>query len=101
MNTFSEHGTVGSIWIALAVAVAYAALGQARSPGKPERTWRYSLGCVVFLSLNVLRQRVFQFPYFGERPPVPELDLVLILGMVTSLPPVESPGRGAARRGCR
>jgi len=96
MKYVSEHGTVGSIWIALAVAVAYAAASDRLARGKPERTWAvFATGCVIFFSLNVLGNNFFNFRISGEPLRlVPELDLVFILGMVTLLAWMwERPGR--------
>ena len=98
MKYVSEHGTVGSIWIALAVAVAYAAASDKLARGKPERTWAvFAAGCVVFFSLNVLGNNFFNFRISGEPLRlVPELDLVFILGMATFLSWLwDRPGRAA------
>src|SRR5205823_5396466 len=87
MKYVSEHGTVGSIWIALAIAVAYATASDKLARGNPERTWAvFASGCVLFFSLNVLGNNFFNFRISGEPLRlVPELDLVFILGMVTVL----------------
>ena len=87
MKYVSEHGTTWSIWIALAVAVAFAMATDKFARGKPERTWGvFVSGCVIFFSLNVLGNNFFNFRVSGEPLRlVPELDLVLILGMVTLL----------------
>ena len=87
MKYVSEHGTTWSIWIALAVAVAFAIATDKFARGKTERTWAvFATGCVVFFSLNVLGNNFFHFRVTGEPLRlVPELDLVLILGIVTLL----------------
>jgi hypothetical protein len=87
MKYVSEHGTTWSIWIGLAVAVAFAIATDKLARDKAERTWAvFATGCVVFFSLNVLGNNFLQFRISGEPLRlVPELDLVLILGMTTLL----------------
>jgi hypothetical protein len=87
MKYVSEHGTTWSIWVALIVAVAYAIATDRLARGRAERTWAvFAAGCVVFFSLNVLGNNFFNFRVSGEPLRlVPELDLVLILGVLTVL----------------
>jgi hypothetical protein len=85
MKYVSEHGTTWSIWIAVVVAVAFAAASDRFAKGKETRTWAvFTTGCVVFFSLNVLGNYYFNFRVMGEPGRLaPELDLVLILGAAT------------------
>lgn len=77
----SEHGTTWSIWVAVAVAVAFAIACDKFAAKKPERTWAvFTAGCALFFSLNVLGNYYFKFRISGEPLRlVPELDLVYIL----------------------
>ncbi len=87
MKYVSEHGTTWSIWVGLAVAVAYAIATDKLARGNPRHTWSvFTAGSVVFFSLNVLGNAFFNFRVSGEPlRQVPELDLVFILGGVTVL----------------
>jgi len=87
MKYVSEHGTTWSIWIGLAVAVAYAITTDKLARGKAQHTWSvFAAGGVVFFTLNVLGNNFFNFRITGEPlRQVPELDLVYILGAVTVL----------------
>jgi hypothetical protein len=87
MKYVSEHGTTWSIWVGLAVAVAYAIATDRLARGKAQHTWPvFAAGCVVFFSLNVLGNNFFNFRISGEPlRQVPELDLAYILGAVTVL----------------
>jgi hypothetical protein len=77
----SEHGTTWSIWVAVAVAIAFAIASDRLARGKAQRTWAvFTAGCAVFFSLNVLGNYYFNFRISGEPLRLaPELDLVLIL----------------------
>ena len=81
MKYVSEHGTTWSIWIAVAVAVAFALASDRFAKLRPERTWEvFVAGGAVFFTLNVLGNHFFNFRISGEPSRlVPELDLVLIL----------------------
>ena len=83
----SEHGTTWSIWLAVAVAVAFAIASDKFARARPERTWAvFVCGCAVFFSLNVLGNYYFKFRISGEPLRlVPELDLVYILAAGTLL----------------
>lgn len=87
MKYVSEHGTTWSIWVALAVAVAFAVATDRLARGKAQYTWSvFAAGSVVFFSLNVLGNNFFNFRISGEPlRQVPELDLACILGAVTVL----------------
>jgi len=83
----SEHGTTWSIWVAVAVAVAFAVASDRFARAKPERAWAvFIAGCVVFFSLNVLGGIYFNFRISGD--PVrllPELDMIYIMAAVLML----------------
>ena len=87
MKYVSEHGTTWSIWMAVAVAIAYAVACDKFARGRKERTWAvFTAGCAVFFSLNVLGNYYFNFRVAGEPGRlVPELDFVLILLTATFL----------------
>lgn len=87
MKYISEHGTTWSIWVGLAVAIAYAIATDRLARGKTQHTWSvFAAGAVVVFSLNVLGNEFFHFRITGEPSrQVPELDLVYILGAVTVL----------------
>jgi hypothetical protein len=87
MQYVSEPGTAWSFWIAVAVAAAFALASYRLARNRPERTWAvFVAGCVVFFSLDVLGNYYFNFRVAGEPGRlVPELDLVLILGVLTVL----------------
>ena len=77
----SEHGTTWSIWLAVAVAIAFAIASDRLARGRADRTWAvFTAGCTVFFSLNVLGNYYFKFRISGEPLRLaPELDLVYIL----------------------
>ena len=77
----SEHGTTWSIWVAVAVAIAFAIASDRLARGKRERTWAvFTSGCAVFFSLNVLGNYYFNFRISGEPLRLaPELDFAFIL----------------------
>ncbi|HEY2014789.1 MAG TPA: hypothetical protein VGH38_14875, partial [Bryobacteraceae bacterium] len=87
MKYVSEHGTTWSIWVAVAVAVAFAITTDRLARGKPQHTWGvFVIGCVVFFSLNVLGNQYFNFRVAGEPGRLlPELDMIYIMGMVLLL----------------
>lgn len=81
MKYVSEHGTTWSVWLAVAVGVAFAITSDRFARGRKERTWQvFTAGSVVFFSLNVLGNYYFNFRISGEPSRLaPELDLVYIL----------------------
>jgi hypothetical protein len=83
----SGHGTTWSIWVAVAVAVAFAVTTDKFVRAKPERTWAvFIAGCVVFFSLNVLGNFYFNFRVSGEPLRLlPELDMIYIMAAVLIL----------------
>jgi hypothetical protein len=85
MKYVSEHGTTWSIWVAVAVAVAFAIATDKLARGKSERTWNvFVAGSVVFYSLNVLGNHYFNFRISGEPMRLlPELDMIYIMAIVT------------------
>jgi hypothetical protein len=87
MKYVSEPPTAWSFWVALAVAVAFAFATNRLARHRPERTWAvFVAGCVVFFSLDVLGHYYFNFRVAGEPGRlVPELDMVLILAVLTVL----------------
>lgn len=87
MKYVSEHGTTWSIWVALAVAVAFALATDRYARGKPARTWEvFVAGSVVFFSLNVLGNFYFNFRISGEPLRLlPELDMIYIMAIVVLL----------------
>jgi hypothetical protein len=87
MKYVSEHGTTWSIWVAVAVAVAFAMTTDKLVRGKAERTWEvFVAGSVVFYSLNVLGNHYFNFRISGEPMRLlPELDMIYIMAVVLLL----------------
>jgi hypothetical protein len=77
----SEHGTTWSIWLAVAVAVAFAIATDRFAKNQRGRTWAvFTIGCALFFSLNVLGNYYFKFRISGEPLRLAtELDLTLIL----------------------
>jgi hypothetical protein len=87
MKYVSEHGTTWSIWVAVAVAVAFAITTDRLARAKAGRTWGvFVSGCVVFFSVNVLGNQYFNFRVAGEPGRLlPELDMIYIMGIVLVL----------------
>jgi hypothetical protein len=87
MKYVSEHGTTWSIWVAVAVAVAFAIATDKLARGKAERTWEvFVAGSVVFFTLNVLGNHYFHFRISGEPMRLlPELDMIYIMAVVLLL----------------
>lgn len=87
MKFVSEHGTTWSIWLAVAVAIAFAVATDKLARARADRTWAvFVAGSVAFFSLNVLGNYFFNFRVSGEPLRlVPELDMIYIMGMVTVL----------------
>ncbi len=87
MRYVSRHGNAWSVWVALAVAAAFAVASSRLARGKAGRTWPvFAAGSVVFFSLNVLGNYYFDFRVTGEPLRLaPELDLAYILGAAALL----------------
>lgn len=87
MKYVSEHGTTWSVWVALAVAVAFAVTTDKLAKGRPARTWGVFVGgAVVFFSVNVLGNIWFNFRVSGEPTRLlPELDMIYIMGALIVL----------------
>ncbi len=87
MKYVSEHGTTWSIWVAVAVAVAFAVTTDKLARARAERTWEvFVAGSVVFFSLNVLGNFYFNFRVSGEPTRLlPELDMIYIMAIVLLL----------------
>lgn len=87
MKYVSEHGTTWSIWVALAVAIAFAVATDKLAKGKPERTWGvFAGGAALFFSVNVLGNIWFNFRVSGEPTRLlPELDMIYIMGALIGL----------------
>ena len=85
MKYVSEPPNAWSFCVALTVAVAFAFATHRWARSRPERTWAvFVAGCVVFFSLNVLGNYYFNFRVAGEPGRlIPELDMVLILGVLS------------------
>jgi hypothetical protein len=87
MKYVAEHGTTWSVWVALAVAVAFAVTTDKLAKGKAGRTWGvFVAGAAVFFSVNVLGNIWFNFRVTGEPTRLlPELDMICIMGVVIGL----------------
>jgi hypothetical protein len=87
MKYVSEHGTTWSIWVAVAVAVAFAMATDKLARDRADRTWEvFVAGSVVFYSLNVLGNHYFNFRISGEPMRLlPELDMIYIIAVVLLL----------------
>ena len=87
MKYVSDPPTPWSFWVALAVAAAFAFASNRLARSRAELTWAvFVAGCAVFFSLNVLGNHFFNFRVAGEPGRlVPELDMVLILGVLAVL----------------
>lgn len=87
MKYVSEHGTTWSVWVALAVAVAFAITTDKLAKGQAERTWGvFVAGAAVFFSVNVLGNIWFNFRVTGEPTRLlPELDMIYIMAAAIGL----------------
>ena len=83
----SQSPTAWSFWVTVGVAAAFAFASYRLARNRPDRTWAvFVAGCVVFFSLDVLGNYYFNLRVAGEpRRLIPELDMVLILGVLTVL----------------
>jgi hypothetical protein len=98
MKYVSEAPTAWSFWVAVVVVAAFGFATCRLARSRPERTWAvFVAGCVVFFSLDVLGHYYFNFRVAGEPGRlVPELDMVLILGVLVVLEWLwRRPGRAA------
>jgi hypothetical protein len=87
MKYVSEPPTAWSFGVAVVVAAAFAFASYRLARSQPERTWAvFVAGCVVFFSLDVLGNYYFNFRVAGVPSRLaPELDMVLILGVLAVL----------------
>jgi len=87
MKYVSEHGTTWSIWLAVAVAVAFAVSTDRLARARRDCTWAvFIAGCLVFFSVNVLGNIYFNFRVAGEPLRLlPELDMIYIMAIVLGL----------------
>jgi hypothetical protein len=87
MKYVSEPPTAWSFGVAVVVAAAFAFASYRLARSQPEWTWAvFVAGCVVFFSLDVLGHSYFNFRVAGEPGRLePELDMVLILGVLAVL----------------
>ena len=101
MKYVAEHGTTWSVWVALAVAVAFAVTTDKLAKGKAGRTWGvFVAGAAVFFSVNVLGNTWFNFRVTGEPTRLlPELDMIYIMGVLVGLRWMWNRGDMALARG--
>ena len=87
LKLVSEQGNMWSLWIALAVAVAFVMATDKLVRGQRAAAWGVFLsGSVVFFALNVFGQHYFNFRVVGEPTRwIPEFDLAVILLVVEGL----------------
>jgi hypothetical protein len=87
MQYVSEPPNAWSFGVAGLVAAAFAFASYRWARNRPERTWAvFVAGCVVFFSIDVLGNYYFNFRVAGEPGRlIPELDMVLILGVLAVL----------------
>jgi hypothetical protein len=84
MEYVSASPNAWSFGVAGLVAAAFAFASYRWARNRPERTWEvFVAGCVLFFSLDVLGNYYFNFRVAGEPGRlIPELDMVLILGVL-------------------
>jgi len=84
MQYVSEPPNAWSFGVAAVVAAAFGFVSYRWARNRPGRTWAvFVAGSVLFFSLNVLGNYYFNFRVAGEPGRlIPELDLVLILGVL-------------------
>ena len=87
MQYVSESGNTWSVWVAAGVTAAFLLVSWKLARRRPERTWAvFASGALVFFVVNVLGNQFFQFRVMGEPGRlIPELDLVIIIGVLTLL----------------
>ena len=87
MKYVSEHGTTWSIWVAVAVAIAFALATDRLVRAKAQHTWSvFVIGSAVFFSVNVLGNYYFNFRVTGDpHRLLPELDMIYIMAIVLLL----------------
>jgi hypothetical protein len=84
MKLVSHPGNARSLGIAIIAAGVYAGATAWLARDRRDRTWPvFVSGCIVFFSLDVLGNYYFNFRVYGEPLRlVPELDLILIMGVL-------------------
>ncbi len=87
MQYVSHSGNAWSAWVAAAVTAAFLLASWRLARQRPERTWAvFSAGALLFFAVNVLGNQYFQFRVMGEPSRlIPELDLVIIIAVLTLL----------------
>jgi hypothetical protein len=87
MQYVSEGGNTWSVWVAAAVTAVFLAASWKLARRRPERTWAvFSAGALLFFAVNVVGNHFLQFRIMGEPGRlIPELDLVIIAGVLTLL----------------
>lgn len=87
MQYVSEGGNTWSVWVATAVAAIFLAVSWRLARRRPERAWAvFASGALLFFAVNVLGNHFLQFRVMGEPGRlIPELDLVIIIGVLTWL----------------
>jgi hypothetical protein len=87
MKLVAAPGNAWSMWVGLAVMLAFALASFQWAKGRADRAWPvFAGGSVIFFSLNVLGNYYVHFRISGEPLRlVPELDLALICGALLVL----------------
>ncbi|MGA2195488.1 MAG: hypothetical protein ABSH40_09480 [Bryobacteraceae bacterium] len=87
MQYVSERGNTWSVGVAAAVTAVFLLISWKLARSRPERTWAvFSAGALLFFAVNVLGHQFIRFRIMGEPGRlVPELDLVIIMGVLTML----------------
>jgi hypothetical protein len=87
LRLVAKPGNSWSIWVACAVAVGFAAVSLRVCRARPDRAYTtFVAGSLLFMSLNVLGYYALGFRVAGEPGRlIPELDLVIILGVIELL----------------
>jgi len=87
MQYVSVGGNTWSVWVAAAVISVFLAVSWKLARSRPKRTWAvFASGALLFFAVNVLGNHFFQFRVMGEpHRLIPELDLVIIIGVLTLL----------------
>jgi hypothetical protein len=87
MQYVSERGNTWSVWVAAAVTAGFLAVSWKLARRRPERTWAvFSAGALLFFAVNVVGNHFVHFRVMGEPGRlIPELDLAIIVGILTLL----------------
>jgi hypothetical protein len=87
MKFVSQPGNRWSIWVAIALGIAYLNLTDRWARGRKDRTWLVFLaGALLFTFVNVIGNYYLKFRIIGEPTRmVPELDVIIILAVVEGL----------------